>query len=123
MVKKAEVLEREVHDVYGDYFFTEEEKASIAKELAEKNIEIKALEDEKKAVTSNYAAKINQAKAVVNLNATHLNTGKTLKMFKCFLDFDRIKKQRMFRDKETDRVIKTEPMRPEDFQMKFSDPV
>lgn len=112
-------FERETYDILGDYVFTEDEKKQIAQELANKNIEIQGLEDEKKAVMSNFKAKIDQATAQVNLLATHLAQGKKQQFYKCHLDIDRTARERVWREVKTHKVIKREPMRPEDEQITF----
>jgi hypothetical protein len=109
----------ELYDVLGDYVFSVEEKRQLAQSLANKNIEIQGLGDEKTAVMSQFKAKIDQATAEVNLLATHLSTGKKQKTYRCWLDFDETRKLRIWREEKTDKVIKEEPMQAQDFQLKF----
>jgi phage gp45-like len=42
-------FKRETYDILGDYIFTEGEMRQLADSLANKNIEIQGLEDEKKS--------------------------------------------------------------------------
>ena len=111
--------EKETFEVMGDYVFTEVEKKQIAQDLANKSLEIQALEDEKKAVMSSFKAKIDAATATVNLSATHLSRGRMQKFYKCTLEFDRAKKLRLWKEVENGTVIKTEPMQSQDFQLKL----
>jgi hypothetical protein len=113
-------FEVKISDILGDYVFSEEEKRQMAQELANKNIEIAGLEDEKKAVMSSFKARIDAATANVNLLATHLAQGKKQIFYKCYLDFDRTRKMRLWKEQKTHKVIKEEPMREEDQQVTFA---
>lgn len=110
----------EEYQVMGDYIFSEEEKKDIAKTLAEKNLEIKMLENEKKETTASFAARIFAAKSLVDLNSTYLNTGKMQKRYTTHLRINKLKGIREYKDVESGAIVKTEPMRPEDYQMKFN---
>jgi len=68
---------------------------------------------------SDFKAKIDAATAQVNLLATHLSQGKKQQFYKCWLDFDRTRKMRLWREEKTDKIIKEEPMQAEDYQLKF----
>lgn len=117
---EARVASVEEYDISADYIFTEDERKELAKDLAQKNIEKQMLDDEKKAVTSKFAADINAKTSDINLLAQYLTSGKKMKVYRCTLDFDMRKKQRLWKDKETGKVIKIEPMRTEDYQMKMA---
>ena len=110
---------KEVFDIMGDYVFSDSEKKQIAQDLAQESLKVQALGDEKTAVTSSFKAKIDQATANVNLMATHLSQGKKQVFYKCTLEFDRIDKMRVWTEVETGKVIRTEPMRSEDYQLKL----
>jgi hypothetical protein len=114
-------VRREEFEIFADYHFTEQEKADIAQNLAKKQLRIGELEGDKKAITSQISADINRAKADVNLMSHQLNTGRETRKYTCHLDFDREKKLRLWKDKVTGKVVKEEPMRPEDFQMKIEE--
>lgn len=118
--EKVSIKDRELYDIMGNYIFSEEEKKQLGLDLCQENLKIQGLEDEKRAVTSNFKAKIDQATAQVNLLSTHLSQGIKQQMYKCYLEFDRAAKMRVWKDAETDKVIKREPMRPEDAQIKFT---
>jgi hypothetical protein len=111
----------EEYDIVADYKFTEDEKRRIATDLAQKNIAAESLEKEKKAITSKFTADINQKKADINLLSQYLSTGMMRKSYRCTLGIDRIKRLRLWKDKETQQIVKTEPMRPEDAQIKLGE--
>ena len=115
----VEAKKREIYNVMGEYTFTPEEKAQLAQDLANKSLEQQALEDQKKAAMSEFKARIDQKTADIGVLATHLSRGKKCQIFKCWLDFDREKKTRLWKAEDDNRVIKTEPMKPEDAQGKL----
>lgn len=91
----------------------------MAQDLATKNIGLQGLEEERKAVVSNYKARIDQTNAEIGVLANYLAQGKKQQMYKCYLDFDRTRKMRLWKEQKTHRVIKEEPMKEEDAQIKF----
>lgn len=96
-----------------------DEKRAMAQDLATKNIGLQGLEEERKAVVSNYKARIDQTNAEIGVLANYLAQGKKQQMYKCYLDFDRTRKMRLWKEQKTHRVIKEEPMKEEDAQIKF----
>jgi len=117
MVK--ETPKREEYDVMGEYVFTAAEKEEMASEMARKNIEAAALEDAKKAAMSDFKARIDLKAAELNTLATQYAHGKRYQIYKCWLDYDRTRKMRLWKAIDDDHVVKEEPMRPEDFQGKL----
>ncbi len=125
MVKKKKVadLEKkdlEVVDVWSKYEFTEDEKRELSKRLANENQNKQRLDDEKKAVASNFKAKIDSAISSINLFASQISNGYEHRNFRCFklLNFNR--KMREFYDVDSGELIKEEPFLPGDYQMKLN---
>ena len=75
------------------YVFTEEEKRGLAENMVRKVTEAEDLEDQKKAVTSEYTAKINSAQAEAQSTAKKLTSGFEMRSVDCEeqLDYDQKK--------------------------------
>lgn len=72
------------------YDFSENEKAILAEEMARKITEAEDMEDQKKAVTSEYTAKINSAQAEAQSKAKKLTSGFEMRQVDCeeILDYE-----------------------------------
>ena len=72
------------------YDFTDEEKAELANDMARKITEAEDLDDQKKAVTSEYTAKINSAQAEAQSKAKKLTSGYEMRQIDCveILDYE-----------------------------------
>lgn len=125
MVKRKSLAELEkknleVVDVWDRYVFTEEEKKEISKKLATENQNKQRLEEEKKAVASNFKAKIDTAISKVNLFASQVTNGYEHRTFKCFRYLNFAKKVREFYSIETGELIQEEAFTQEDFQRRLN---
>lgn len=65
------------------YHFTEDEKKELAQSMAQNVIRARDLEEEKKAITSQYASQINEATAKANAAAQKLESGFEMRMIDC----------------------------------------
>ena len=70
------------------YDFSEDEKQELAQGMARKVTEAEDLEDQKKAVTSEYTAKINAAQAEAQSKAKKLTSGYEMRNIECEEIFD-----------------------------------
>ena len=114
--------ERKVRE-FAKYEFNSKELAGVAAELSAKRQEKATIEDEKKSVASTYKAQIDGIDAKVNKLAANYSLGFEYRDIDCFLTLDDKRKERIYARCDTGAVVKTEPMREEDFQecMKFSE--
>ena len=108
--------EKELSDQFIKHVFTDDEKKSIAQEMALKVSELAQLEDQKKAVASQIKSEIDKKQGEVNLKANYLNTGFVMKSVKC--EVERDYKKRVIRYIRTDngQVGREVPMTQEDLQ-------
>lgn len=67
--------------------FTQAEINDLAHKLAEETTRVSALEDEKKAVTSSYKAKIDEGKASTNKYSTLISNGWEIRNVECEIEF------------------------------------
>ena len=76
---------------YLRYHFNEEEKKDLAREMAQNVIKTRDLEENKKAVTSQFASQINEAVASSNMAAQKLESGFEMRTIECeeVFDYDR----------------------------------
>lgn len=93
------------------YFFTQEEKAEIALDLARETSNINRLEDRKSQVTAQYSAEIKAAKAAVNAASEKLNSGYEHREIECSVEYHDPKwgKKSYFR-KDTGEFVGSETM-------------
>lgn len=103
------------------YEFNEAEKAEIAKEMAKKVEELSRLEDEKKAMTSDFKSKIDLASAECKAAANKLNTGYEYRNIQCLVERDYRAGKIHFRRPDTMELVRTENMSADEMQMKIED--
>lgn len=103
------------------HILTQDERNEMGMQLAEKQIEIQTLLEEKKGVTSSYTAKVDIKKAEISLAATQIKDGYIILSVYA-------ERRRNFRDKvwewmdpNTGEVLKTKPFEGTDFQMRVGD--
>lgn len=92
------------------YVFNEQEIAEKAKQLANECSEKQNLEDEKKAVMSDFKSKVDGKDAIIGLLSNHINFGFEMKTVLCDVEFDFKKgvKHLFFDGKKYDTVKITE---------------
>lgn len=125
MTKKRSLVELEkkdleIIDVWEKYEFNEEEKKEISKRLANENQNKQRLEDEKKAVVSNFKAKIDSAISQVNLLSSHIASGYEHRYFKCYKVLNFSRTIREYYNIENGELIKEEAFSREDHQLKLN---
>ncbi|RIV19746.1 hypothetical protein DYU11_22720 [Fibrisoma montanum] len=99
------------------HFYTVQERDDLSRKLAEQQLKKVELEDEKKAVTSDYKAKIDSVQSSINLLSRDVINGYTTKMVlaRKTKDFDR--KVWVYTHPDTEEEIKTVPLTGADLQM------
>lgn len=111
--------EKEYTQEYVKHVFSEDETREIATSLALKVSEMKAAEDEKKAVTSDFNSQIDSAKSLINLAATKLNNGYEMRTVKCEIVRDYSLRMILYYRVDTGDLAKERPMTTDDLQMKI----
>ena len=69
------------------YLFSDREKLILAGELANKQQELRQLEDQKKSINSEYASRINIAREHININADKLASGYEMREIDCKVQY------------------------------------
>ena len=110
----------DIVDVWEKYEFSEEEKREISKRLANENQSKQRLEDEKKAVVSNFKAKIDSAISQVNLLSSHIASGYEHRYFKCYKFLNFARTIREYYSIENGELMQEEPFTREDHQLKMN---
>jgi hypothetical protein len=98
------------------YFFSPAEREDNARKLADAQIGKMELEDEKKAVTSEYKAKIDGKDSEIKLISRHIIDGYTTKTKYALKQKNYTQKVWEWVDEDTGEVVKTEPLSPKDMQ-------
>lgn len=108
---------------YVKYEFIEEEKREISIEMAEKVSRLDSLEDELKAVKSDFKSQIDQTSADMKNLASKINNGWEMREIKCIIEYDY--ENGIVRHIRTDngQEVKTRKMNQEERQMRIDDGV
>lgn len=103
------------------HYFSQEERNNIASKLAEKQIEIGELEDDKKSAASRFKAEIDARTAEVKLFSRQIKDG--FVFLNVYADVHRNFKEKQWEwiDPTTGEVVKTKPFEGKDFQMTIDD--
>lgn len=102
------------------YNFTDEELTSISHQMAEKVQELNQIEDEKKQINSQFKAKIDECKAVMNGLATKNISGYEYREQEAIIVLDFKAKKRYFKSIETGNILKDESLANSDYQLVFN---
>lgn len=100
----------------GKYLFTDEEKARMASELANKQIDKRIIEDEKKSVVAQYKDRADRFDWEINKLSRAIVDGFEMRDFECRVEKDFQKHIKRFIDKRTGREIGTRPLDPSDYR-------
>lgn len=73
------------------YVFTTGEITEKGKNLADYNSQLKQLEDQKKATTSEFTSKIDSIKATINVESLKINQGFEFRNVNCHIEFHKPK--------------------------------
>jgi len=112
--------EERIEKAFVKYTFTPKELVEIAQDMAQNHQELRAVEDEKKSAASQFKAQADAITAQLNILSENYRNGYVYKNLDCILTFDFKKKERTYTRPDTGEVVKTEPMRDEDFQTEMS---
>lgn len=103
------------------HILTQDERNQMSFSLAEKQIEISGLEDEKKSVTSTYKAKIDAKTAEVKLLSHQIKDGYITLTVHAEKRRNYMEKRWEWWDTASGEMVKTEPFAGTDFQMTTDD--
>lgn len=98
--------------------FSDADRAEIAKDLANANLQKKRVEDEKKSVNSDFKSRIDRLDADINKLSQSLTSDFEMRNVECEVYFDSPQKGlKTVINRETGEVVSVEKMEPEDCQM------
>lgn len=99
------------------YVFTEQEIHEQGLELARVNQQVETLREEKKAVVSNYKAKIDRAETDMNVLSSNINNGYEYRNIECqvHLNTPNTGLKTVLRT-DTGEIVRKEAMTPEELQ-------
>ena len=112
-------MENRTTKEYLKYVFSQEEKADIAIEMAQKVSELSQAEDEKKAIMSDFKSRIDGLQARVNSAAIKLNNGYEMRSIECEVVPNWEEKIWEYIREDTGEITKTAQITPEDLQLKL----
>ena len=114
-------MDKEFSNEYIKHSFTDDKKAEIAIEMAQKVSELSSAEDDKKAVMSDFKSRIDLLQANVNSAATKLNNGYEMQNIKCEIVPDWDKKVWQYFRVDDESLVREKPMTADDLQMKLEE--
>lgn len=102
-----------------DYFFNDKELKEKSKQLANACEQRQALEDEKKAISSEFKAKLDAKNAEINIISGHVSTGKERIYKTCEVEYDYDNGNKIFRYLINDELkeVGREKMTAADYQL------
>lgn len=99
--------------------FTQEEMTEFRDKLANSIMDLSSIEDEKKSVMSDYTARINEKKAMINRVASNIRNGYEHREVKCRIDYDITRRVKTFAREDTGEIVQEEVMSPDEFQQEI----
>ena len=106
---KTEVIEHR-------YEFTPEEKNEMAHKVTKLELDILDLEAQKKAAADEFKAKIDPIYDSVHYLSRCVQNGYEPRNYTCRIEKDKERKVRVYRDVQTEKIVKEEPFTDQDLQ-------
>lgn len=106
----------QVETIEARYEFSEEEKHSMAMQVTEKELKVLSLEEEKKANADAFKAQIEPLCDQIYYLSRCVQNGYEPRLYKCRVEKDSVRQVRLYRDIESEKIIKEMPFTPEDMQ-------
>lgn len=101
------------------YHFSGEELLAKGKDISQQLSDLRQLENEKKAITSEYKAKIDAKQAEININSGHIQNGFCYRNYECYLVRNFDSGNREYYDVHTGELVTQEKLSPDDYQVKI----
>lgn len=113
-----EKLRKEI--VKGKYHFSNEEKQELANRLANKQMDILLLKDEKKSVMSGYKDQLDRLSWETNQLSRGIVDGYEYRDFECTIEKDFDAHLKRYVDVHTGNLIDSRPLDPSDYQQELA---
>lgn len=101
------------------YSFSTFELAKISQDLAQRQIEVVEVEDEKKAVMASFTERVKAKKIDIGKFSRQVRDGWENRDHNCILILDFKKREKRYRDVESKKIVKVEAFGPGDDQRRF----
>lgn len=98
------------------YQFTQDEKNAMATQVTELEVKVMDLEAEKKSVSDQYKAKIEPLYDRIHYFSRCVQSGQEMRSYTCRVEKDKARQVRVYRDIDTELVVKEEPYTAQDLQ-------
>ena len=112
-------MEPKYENEFIKYVFAESEKKDIASNMAQKIVTLQQIEDDLKAIKSDYKSQIDDVQVGINSAATKLTAGYEMRSTKCQVVPNYPKKVWEYIRVDTGLLVKEKGMTSNDLQMKF----
>lgn len=99
--------------------FTQEEMTEFRDKLANSIMDLSSIEDEKKSVMSDYTARINEKKAMINRVASNIRNGYEHREVKCLIHYDFTRRVKTFFRDDTGEQVQEEVITPDECQVEI----
>ncbi len=117
---KGKVLNKKFTKVtQGKYVFNEDEKKEISKELANKQVDMNIVEDEKRSMVSQYKDRIDRFKFDINKLSRSIIDGFEYREFECWIEKDYDAHVKRYIDIHSNAVVAERPLDPSDYQQEM----
>lgn len=103
----------------GKYVFSDEEKANIAKQMAEKHRDSDIVEDEKRSAMSGYKDRLDRIAADINKLTRNYLDGYEFRDFECHVEIDWAANIKRYIAVDGGAVIAERALDPSDYQLKM----
>lgn len=113
----VETTERRTVSV--EYGLTADQTKKIARDLAQLQIEIVEMEDEKKTVMKGFSERMAAKKTSIGKFSRQIRDGYDHRDHTCVLVLDFKKKEKRYKDIESKKIVKVETFSPGDEQLRF----
>lgn len=114
-------MKRERTIEYLKYTFSDEEKKDLAMQMAQTSIKKDSLEQQKTAVTKQFASDIAQAGIIIQSCASKIESGYEMRQIDCEEEPDFEKRILKTYRTDTGELVKTRPLRSDEMQKSLFD--
>lgn len=113
------VRTEEQRTIHVDYKYTPKEIAALSQTMAQTQIELSEVQEEKKSVMASFTERIKGKQVNITKLSRQVRDGYEKREHSCTLILDFKKKQKRYEDNLTKKVIKVEAFSPGDEQRRF----
>ena len=107
--------------IKGKYTFTDKERDELGRLLAQKQLDKRIIEDEKKSVMNTYADRLNRFSWEIHKISQGVHDGFEMRDFECRIVIRAKDHLKEFIDIHTNKIVDTRPMDPSDYQIEMDE--